>query len=278
MSAAGERARLRVAAAAGEDTRRAAIERGLASRFWLRFHMSIMLFAAFGSGFMTSYGLLHAGVASTLVRWPLGTFVGYVVLFFCMRLWLAYIGVRPLWTASRRGTDHASDAQYVDWPSGRGTGVGDIPFRGGGGSSGGGGASGAWGDGIARTSAVGESSGRGGGSGFSLDFGDGDAFKVLILVAIVLAIVAALGGGVIYLVASAPHLLADVAFGAALTSGIAPAARRVAAAEDDWSGSVFTATWKPFAVILAVVVLAAIALAHYFPGATTLGAAFRMLQ
>ncbi len=37
-----------------EETRRAVLERSLASRFWLRFHMSVMLFAAFGAGFIAS--------------------------------------------------------------------------------------------------------------------------------------------------------------------------------------------------------------------------------
>ena len=274
MSEAIARARARVAAAAGSDTRRAALERSLASRFWLRFHMSVMLFAAFGAGFMTSYALLHAGVSSTLVRWPLGTLVGYIVLFFCMRLWLAYIGVRPLWGAMRRAAGDATYLPDVSWsPGGGGGSGGEAVFRGGGGGSGGGGASGSFGDAMPKLA----SGGGGKGGGFDLDFGDGDFFKVLILVVIVLAIAAALGGGVIYLVASAPHLLADVALGAALTGGIAPAARRVANADDDWSGSVWKATWKPFVAILAVVVAAGFALSHYFPGAATLGAAFRSL-
>ena len=285
MSKAVDRARARVAAAAGQDTRRAALERSLASRFWLRFHMSVMLFAAFGSGFLVSYALLRAGVGSTLVRWPLGTLVGYVALFLCMRLWLAYVGVRPFSSGERRVTEDAANVDMV-WSSGNGGGssiAGDAVdvFRGGGGSSGGGGASGSFGDAPVRVFAPGGSSGGGGGSkgaGFSLDLGDGDAFKLLVLVIIVLAIVAALGGGVIYLVASAPHLLADVAFGAALTGGIAPAARRVADADADWSGSVFKATWKPFFIILVVVVAASLALNHYFPGARTLGEAFGMLQ
>ncbi len=281
MSKAADRTRARIAAAAGEDSRRAELERSLASRFWLRFHMSIMLFAAFGSGFLLSYALLRAGVGSTLVRWTLGTLVGYIALFLCMRLWLAYIGVRPLrGDDSRRANDDGTSAIDLSIVSdGGGSSVGEMVdvFRGGGGSSGGGGASGSFGDAPVRFSASGSGGGGGHGSGFSLDLGDGDAIKVIVLVIIVLAIVAALGGGVIYLVASAPHLLADVAFGAALTGGIAPAARRVADADDDWSGSVFKATWKPFFIILAVVVAASIALNHYFPGARTLGEAFGML-
>jgi len=276
LSQAVARARARIAAAAGDDSRRAALERSLASRFWLRFHMSVMLFAAFGAGFIASYALLRVGVASTLVRWPLGTLVGYVVLFFCMRLWLAYIGARPLWGALNRAAGDASYLPDVAWsPGGGGGSVRDGAFRGGGGGSGGGGASGSFGDAVSNFS--GTSSGGGKGSGLDLDFGDGDFFKLLILVVIVLAIAAALGGGVIYLVASAPHLLADVAFGAALTGGIAPAARRVADADDGWCDDVWRATWKPFIVILVVVVAAAIGLAHYFPGAATLGDAFRSL-
>ncbi len=81
----------------------------------------------------------------------------------------------------------------------------------------------------------------------------------------------------VFLVGSAPHLLADVAFGAALTGGIAPAARRVANADEGWTGSVWKATRKPFVAIMIVVVIAALAFAHYFPAASTLGDAFRGL-
>jgi hypothetical protein len=256
---------------------REALGRSLAARFWLRFHMSVMLFAAFGSGFLTSYGLLRAGVDATLVRWPLGALVGYVVLCYCMRLWLAYIGVRPLWLGSGRSRDDGSYLPDLPWSpgGGGGTGGGGV-FRGGGGGSGGGGASGSFGDAV-RLSGGGKSSGSGSGSGLSLDLGDGDGVALLVLVVVVLALVAALGGSVIYLVASAPHLLADVAFGAALTGGIAPAARRVAHAGEDWRGSVLKATWKPFAIIVGVLIAAGLALGHYFPAARTLGEAFRML-
>jgi len=279
LTAAIARAKARVAAAAEEHSRRAALERSLAARFWLRFHMSVMLGAAFGAGFMVSDLLLRAGVGSAPIRWPVGVIAGYLALFFCMRLWLAYIGVRPLWRGVRRARGGADPLDAVGSSDGGGWSGGGGPggvFRGGGGVSGGGGASGSFGDAMPRLAAVGGSSSKSS-SGGGFDLGDGDFGALLILIVIVLALTAALGGGVVFLVATAPHLLADVAFGAALTGGIAPAARRVANADEGWSGSVWTATRKPFVIIMIVVVLAALAFAHYFPAARTLGEAFRAL-
>ena len=47
--------------------------------------------------------------------------------------------------------------------------------------------------------------------------------------------------------------------------------------EPDWNGHVFRATLPVIAGVMAVVLLAAWALTHYFPGAQTLGEAFRSL-
>ncbi len=275
MSAAVDRARARAAAAAPDRSLRARLERSLAARFWLRFHMSVMLSAAFALGFLTNALLLRADVGATLLRWPVSVLVGYLGLFFCMRLWLAYIGVRPLFGSTRRRRDGGVDLPDLAWTSRGGSGGAGGGVHGGGGTSGGGGASASFGEATPRLALSGTSSpGSSTTAGGSFDLGDGDLGALLLLIVIVVALTVALGGGVVYLVASAPHLLTDVAFGAALTGGIAPAARRVANADDGWSGSVWKATAKPFVAIIVVVVLAALAFDHYFPAARTLGEAF----
>ncbi len=153
----------------------------------------------------------------------------------------------------------------------RGTACGDAVFRGGGGRSGGGGASREL-RGRRRASSACRrarpAASRGGGGGFGLDFGDDDCGQ-----------------------AARPRRDRARArrrarrrrrlpgrVGAApagrrrVRRRVAPAAsrrhaRRVAVADDDWCGSVWHATWKPFAVILArASCLRRSRSQHYFPG------------
>ena len=271
-----------VASAMPDDSRRRSLlEKSLTTRFGLRMHMSLMLAAAFSVGFMSNLGMLRAGFGSLPLRWVAAYCIGYLVLFVAMRFWLAYVGVRPF-TRSSVGSALDGASSYngpVFWPSGRGGGSGGAggAFHGGGGSFGGGGASGGFdGHGIVGGSSGGGGSHRG---GFGLgDLFDGyDAGKLLVLIAIVVAILAAFGGGLVFLNCSAPHLLVDVAFGAAITGGIAPATKR-AVAQPQWEGSVWHATWKPALAMLAVLIACALAFQHFFPGMRTLGQAFTSLR
>ena len=77
------------------------------------------------------------------------------------------------------------------------------------------------------------------------------------------------------MVQQAPHLMVDVAFGSALASGMAGTTRRITTSLD-WCGSVWRATWKPFALLALGVLGCAIALTVYFPGARTLGEALAL--
>ena len=114
-----------------------------------------------------------------------------------------------------------------------------------------------------------------GGAFADLDPGGGDGCLVVVLAAIVVALVAALVGGAIHLVWIAPDLLTDAAFAALLSAGALPGLRR--ASEPDWNGRVFRATLPVLAVVMAVILAAAWAFTHWFPGLRTLGEATRML-
>lgn len=267
--------------------RRSLLEKSLTTRFGLRLHMSLMLAAAFSVGFMSNFIMLRAGLAVLLLRWVIAYCIGYLVLFVAMRCWLAYVGVRPFTRATAGSALDAADAYNgpIVWPSvgksggGSGGAASGGAFRGGGGRYGGAGASGGF-DGNALAGG-GESSGgsHSGGKGFGIGdiFGGDDAGKLLILIAVVVAILAAFGGGIVFMIVSAPHLLVDVAFGAAITSGIAPATKR-AVVEPQWEGSVWHATWKPAVVMLVVLIACAIVFHHCFPGMRTLGEAFASLH
>lgn len=269
--------------------RRSLLEKSLTTRFGLRLHMSLMLAAAFSVGFAGNFLMLRAGFTTLLLRWVLAYAIGYLVLFLAMRCWLAYVGIRPF--SARRGMDAIGDGvgDGVDaWPVGRGAGGGggaSGAYRGGGGSFGGGGVSEGFTDASAGPSngppAGARLSGSPGGStrhGFGVGDLLGDDFgKLLILIAVVLSVLAAFGGGIAFMVASAPHLLVDVAFGVALAGGVAPAAQRVVSGAT-WEESVLAATWKPVAAMFAVMVVAGLVFHHYFPGMPTLGAAYASLR
>jgi hypothetical protein len=275
-----------VSAAPADDAvarRRGLLEKSLTTRFGLRVHMSLMLAAAFSVGFAGNFLMLRAGLTILLLRWMVAYAIGYLVLFLAMRCWLAYVGIRPF--SAKRTMDVVGDGvgDGIDvWPVGKGGGGGASGgIRGGGGSFGGGGASQGFGDASgAPSSRLRLAGGSGGSTHHGFGVGDllGDDFgKLLILIAVVLSVLAAFGGGIAFMVASAPHLLVDVAFGAALAGGVAPAAQRVVSGAT-WEESVLAATWKPVLAMFAVMVVAGLVFHHYFPGMPTLGAAFASLR
>jgi hypothetical protein len=219
-------------------------------RFWLRWHMALMLAATFGAGFLGNKLLLLIPVHEMALRWTLALAISYLAFFGCVRIWLAYVGARPMY-----GGDGADVLNNV------GSGPTDSgSFHGGGGNFGGGGASADWGDSPVQSLKD---------VGGALDVGDGDGCGLLVLGILVLALVAAAMGGVIYILVGAPAMLADAAFSALLAGGLVKHVRRMD--ELDWEGSIFKSTWKPFAGVVAIALVTG-AVAHYVvPGARTLG-------
>ncbi len=301
----------RPAAVAGAEARagRAALERSLTGRFWLRWHMALMLSTALACGLLVNRLLLAVPVHAALPRWLFALAAGYAVLFAAMRLWLAYVGVRPL------GDDDASAADrfrvtagdLADVPPGGigsgGHGGGGTGFRGGGGRFGGAGATSEFAPRTVPLAQLGSipgedavpasakiptlpkgltparsSSGKGLGSLGDIGGVDDSVGPLIVLALIALAIVAVVGGGIVFLIATAPHLLVDVAFGAAVTGGVVRGVRRgLERGDDGWARGVFMATWKPVLVAFVVVAGAAVAFQHWFPDARTLGEAWLSL-
>jgi hypothetical protein len=238
-------------------------------RYFIRAHMSAMLLLVLLSGTLASRLLLHAGVASMAVRYPLAVLLSYGVFFGLVRLWLAYV-CRAAASRDRRGGRSSDASDVFDDLGGSGSGSGGSGggggrLFGGGGGSGGGGSSGAWGDadvagarpavpmplqaqastgsggngGSAISRFFGKSSGGGGGGG------DGDGLLLLILFALLVA--AILGAGA-YMVIQAPVILSEAAFQAVLAGGLVKATR--GSHDPGWAGSVFKATVIPFGIVL----------------------------
>jgi hypothetical protein len=230
-------------------------------RFWLRWHMALMLAATFGTGFLANRLLLHVPVHPMAVRWMLALAVSYGAFFICIRIWLAYVGARPI-----VGGGVGDGLNTLD-PGSGGFSPGGT-FAGAGGQFGGGGATGDWGDSPLHS--------LGSLSGGDLDVGDGDGCLLAVLGALVLALLATIAGGVVFLVVAAPAMLVDTAFSALLAGGLVKHVRRMD--EPDWEGSVVRSTWKPFAGVAVLALITGI-VAHYAaPGARTLGEVMLLLH
>jgi hypothetical protein len=106
----------------------------------------------------------------------------------------------------------------------------------------------------------------GGGGSIDLDLGD-DGWLVILLLVLVAALLCSVFGAVLYLVWSAPSVLADVAFSAMLAGGLVKSSRRWR--DTCWETSLLRATWIPFTLVFVLALLTAALAAHLFPDAHT---------
>ncbi len=226
----------------------------LKEHFFLRFHMILILTGVFASGLILSKLFLEAGVRSMLVRYPIVLVFSYLMFFVFIKLWLFYIR-----RTSGSGLSDAglSDAVFVP-DVGHMTAVGTAPasITPGGGDFGGGGSSGDFSDLPDAADTPGEAdsvvsgavaSQAGGSSSLSqvadIDLDDGGI--VLIVLGILLVLILGVG---VYLVYAAPAILTDAAVQVFMASSLYKASKRMD--NPDWVGSIFRATWIPFAIVI----------------------------
>lgn len=250
-------------------------------RFFLRFHIALILIGVSSSGLIFSELLLEAGVRSMLIRYPIVLALSYLMFFIFIKIWLLYIQRTSSSNLSDDGLCHP-----VFIPGGGSAPVGsaaDLTIPGGG-EFGGGGASGDFtdssiaGDVPAGTSnviskAVVTQSGE---SSCLPDTPDIDLDKggiVLIALGILLALI--LGAG-FYLIYAAPAILSDAALQVIMASSLYKASKKMD--DPDWVGSIFKATWIAFAIVAVLTIAVACVATHYCPGATKLFDAARSLM
>lgn len=233
---------------AGIGSRRQRFLRAFRERFFLRFHMTLIMAAVMISGVLASKILWLLGVGSMAVRYPMAVVCSYGVFFGLVSIWLIYVH------ASQDG-DHGTAydvgeavgegaralVNYAGSPS---EGLDTGSLIGGGGSSGGGG---------------------GGGSSWSLGDGDGEGLIVLLLLVVLLIVVFCSG---VYVIWEAPNILAEAAFQAVLATSLRRRARLVD--QPGWTGSLLQATWWPFAIVLVAAGLFGWAATQYCPASTRL--------
>ena len=224
----------------------------------------VVVVVAGGFAFLCSAGMLRAGVASMGPRYFGAALAGYLAFALLIRVWIAIrrgrfepdvdFGLDPA------GGLHGHAEDVVAAP--------EITTFSGGGSGGGGGGAG-WdptaadvSTSIARQVPAGTPPSSG---GFPLDLD----LEELALVA--LAALLAVGGlaAILYVVYTAPLLLAEVALDAALVSSVYRRLRRRDAGH--WGVAVLRRTWVPATMMILFVTAAGFMLQHVFPDARSLG-------
>lgn len=238
-------------------------------RYALRFHMAAILIATAFSGVIISKLLLVLGVENLVLRYALALILSYLVFFLCIKLWLFYV------SPGKTGSSGSGDWLDIPTSSGGSPTEGVPPIHGGGGQFSGGGASGSFDvhlpavtDTLSTTtdavsdgaSSVGEAIG-----GAVDGLGDEGGIAVFIALAVLAAIVATILGGAVYVIIEAPIILSEAAFEGLLAASLVKSTRLIDTS--GWMGSIFKATWKPFAITLAVSIVGGLILHAYFPEA-----------
>lgn len=270
-----------VAAPARVPWTQARVKDFLQRRYNTRLHMSAILATSGLVAMLANWLLLFNGVGAMLVRYPASILLAYLTFLTGIFVWLRLMGLR---TNSGVVRSLAENADLPDIRIGGGGGSGpsvSLP-RGGGGGFDGGGASSSWSAGEGRMLAAANlqqspaaqaSSGSGakgalGGLGGAFD---GDALVLLALAALLVLVVFATSG---YLIFIGPDILSEAAFGALLAGGLAKPTRQQTAA--GWIAGVVRKTWWPFALVLAAATAFAWYAAVHYPQATTFKEAFRL--
>lgn len=236
--------------------------------------MSAILFATALSGVLASKFFLILNVDNFVIRYPLAVLFAYLIFFLCIRLWLWYVAPR------KEKSSNLADWLDIPAPSSSGSGGGNIPsFHGGGGEFSGAGASASFDAHATILSETPIATISEGSSGIADGVGDvvGEAAGALgeeggiigiVVLAVLAAVVAAILGSAIYVVSEAPIILSEAAFEGLLAASLVKKARIID--DEDWIGSIFRTTWKPFAITLTIAIIAAFILHEYFPEATRL--------
>lgn len=250
-----------------------------------RLQMSVLLALTGATGFLSSFILLKLGVDSMALRYPVAVALAYGVFLLLLRIWLRL--QRDSWQS-------ADIPDVVDLGEAVVDGAGAIVrgagrFAGRGGNFGGAGSSADFDAPPATLAmtppspapairAVPKSGGGGGGSkggGFNFSF-DLDEGGFLVLVA-VLVIAAASMGAVIWILWTAPALLAEVLVDGLVLSGLY---RRLKNAPEPeyWLTSAIRRTWIPAVVVALLFSVSGYLLQQAVPEARSIGAAWKAVS
>jgi hypothetical protein len=210
-------------------SRKQRFRQSLLARYFVRFHMSLILASTVGAGLLASRCLLRWGVDAPMLRYPLNVVISYAVFLILVRLWISYV--------NDEATHLDTALDVVDE-----TGLPNMHFSGGGG----------------RASSLPD-------VGLpDLDIGDGDGCAVLAVLAILVAVILGAGG---YLIYTAPEILTEAAFDAMLASSLVKVTNRLE--RQGWVVSIVRGTALPFTIVLLVTIGLAYTMHRTCPMAST---------
>ncbi len=243
---------------------------------WPRFEMSLMMAGTGAAGFVASFLLLHAGLGVMWLRYALSVALAYAAFLGLLRFWMWRHCRRSARSGHGGSLDLGGDLGLGS-PGGGGSGsAGADPFGGGGGRFGGGGASGSL-DGMQAAvmprGVAAPSPAAGGGkggflSGFNLDC---DCDELVVLIALIAAVAGALVAS-LWIIITAPTLLAELMLDGLLVSGLHRRMRKIE--RESWLHTAFERTVIPFVVVAVLFGLLGWALQAYAPEARSIGDAW----
>ncbi|QWP75163.1 hypothetical protein J5226_16210 [Lysobacter sp. K5869] len=221
---------------------------------WPRLQMSLIVLLTGAAGFLASFGLLHAGVHSMALRYPLAACIAYAA--FLLLLWS--------WARSHGHKKSDSDFDF-DLPEfGGGSGRSSrSDWQGSGGHSGGGGASASY---DAPSSPSLPRSGSGGGDWDIPSLDDADVFGwiVVAIIALAAAVLAT-----VFALWSAPALMAEVLLDVTLAGGLYRRLRGIEA--QHWLSTALRRTAVPFLLLALIAAALGFVGARSVPGADSIG-------
>ena len=227
--------------------------------------MTLILLATSMAGVLASKGMFVVGLHNVAIRYPVTVLCAYLVFFGVIKAWLWLMTNAP--TSSSQETDAGVlNNIVIPLPSG---GSAQPSFSGKGGAFDGGGASDDFGDTPAvalpdKEGAIGVGAVAGNVVDGVTSEKDG-LILMAVLALLALLLFSVLGAG-IFLIYQAPAILGEAAFNAVLAASLAHSSHKMH--QPDWMGSIFKATWKPFAIVLALSIAAGLTMHHYLPSAS----------
>jgi hypothetical protein len=227
-----------------------------------RTQMALIVALTGGFGLLASFTMLHLGVDSMALRYPIA--LGCAYLFFLFLIWL-WLRTTP--------DDYLVDAGFSGGPTGTVSSEAPPAFTsGGGGDFGGGGASGAF-DGptsvTGRSPAPVSAEATEPASKATLSFPDADADELTIPLAVI-ALSATIAVASVYVVSIAPLLFAEVLVDGALSYALFHRLRREQE-QRHWLRSALRRTLLPFLATAVFLAAAGAAMQIHAPGARSIG-------
>jgi hypothetical protein len=246
--------------------------------------MGLILAGVVTSAILANGLLRTLGLRSMPIRYALATTLSYALFFLLVWIWLAYVG--------RGRRDFVDSSDSGSWIGGSGSARSggsrtSSPSRpsGGGGGSGGGGASASFEEapatasrspdtsaGLARLFGAGTGSRKG--SKSDKDSKGGGPLGALGALLVFILPLIVIGAVCYYLVSNGPDILGDIALQAILARAVLR--RALEGGPTTWPEIAFRRTIVPFAIVLAVVLVAGGYAQHRCPPAATLAEVLRL--